>query len=186
MRITTIEETFQGAKIFPVGGRYLRLLETVNPIDVALGIGSKFTETLEGVEAGAWARLKEGLQEFTHVRITTPTLEAVKFVVTDGEAGYDRLFTAFAQARTLALPGNVSVGVAEGAVLAAATRSKVIFLADAGNAGTIYLGPVGVTSANGPVELAPGDMWIEEIAASAAWRGIATVAAQTLRVMTAV
>ena len=186
MQITTIEQTFLGAKNFPIGGRYFRLLETVNPVDVELGRGSKFTEKLEGVEAGAWASLKGDERGFTHVRITTPTNEAVKFVVTDGEAGYDRLFTAFAQARTLALPGSVSVGTAETAVLAALTRSKVIFMADPGNSDAIVLGPTGLTTALSPIVLEPGDMWVEEISASAAWFARSGTAAQTLRVMTAV
>jgi hypothetical protein len=182
VRLTTIEETWAGAKSFNLAGRYFRLLETVNPVDIQFGQGLRADENMAGVEAGAWARFGDG---FDRLRITTSGSEAVKFIVSDGEAGYDRLFTAFAQARTLTLPGNVAVGVAAGVVLAAATRAKVIFRADAANAGTIYLGPAGLTTATATIALGPGDTWVEEIAASAAWSAIATVAAQTLRVLTA-
>lgn len=184
--LATFEETWSGKKAWRIAARYFRLMETVNPVTVRLGRGLRYIETMQDVEAGAWYRAPANEQDFDSIEIETSTSEAVKFVITSGEAGYDRLFTAFAQARNLALPGNVSVGVAAGVALAAATRSKVIFQADAGNAGTIYLGPSGITSANGPIALQPGDMWVEEIAASAAWYAIATVAAQTLRILTAI
>ena len=69
--------------------------------------------------------------------------------------------------------------------LAAATRAKVVFTADPDNLGEIALGPSGVTLANSPILLAPGDSWIDDLAASAAWYAIATQAAQTLRILTA-
>lgn len=191
MNITTVR---QSSVVQPDGtfmlrvtlaGRYFRLLETVNPVTVRLGSGGKAYETLENVEAGAWSRLKAGDRDFDIITITTTTAESVKFVITDGEAGYDRLFVAIAQALTLALPGNVTVGVAEGAVLAAGSRRKVVFRSDPANTGQIYLGPVGVTISNAPICLEPGDIWVEEVASSAQWRGISSLAAQTLRVMTA-
>lgn len=192
MNITTIEQTIaadaSGAYrlILKLSGRYFRLLETVNPVDIQLGRGGKASEKLEGVEAGAWARIPAAAEPFDTIVITAAGAEAVKFVISDGEAGYDRLFTAFAQARTLTIPGNVTVGAAEVAALAAATRSKVVFMADPSNTDNIVLGPSGLTTTNAPIRLEPGDMWIEELSASAAWFALSGTASQTLRVMTAV
>lgn len=186
MRIDTVEYTISAAGIdhFQIVGRYFRLMETLSPINVHFGVrGAVAGRELEQVEAGAWAKLAEGEESFDLITIEGTAGESVKFVVTDGEAGYDRLFTAIAQANTMTLPGNVTVGTSEGAVLAAGSRRKVIFQADSANAGVIALGPVGVLLTNSPVILSPGDMWIEEVAASAAWRGIASVAGQTLRVL---
>lgn len=184
MRINTVQIVIaaSGIEQFQARGRYFRLLETLSPVTVEFGRGGTAYEALRNVEAGAWARTTE---EFDLVTITGTPGQSVKFVVSDGEAGYDRLFTAIAQANTLTLPGGVTVGTSEGAVLAAGARRKVIFRADPGNSGSIALGPAGVTLANAPIVLEPGDAWIEEVAASAPWRGISDTAGQTLRVMTA-
>lgn len=184
--ITTIEETWSGLKQFGLSFRYFRLLETVNPVTVKLG-GRTLNgdEVLQDVEAGAWHEARAGEGDFAFLQITTQGSEAVKFVISDGRSGYDRLFTAFSQARTLTLPGNATVGTTEGAVLAAATRSKVVFTADAGNLGEIALGPSGVTLTNSPIVLTPGDSWVDDLAASAAWYAIASTSGQTLRILTA-
>lgn len=184
MRIITVEITIAagGIEQFQARGRYFRLLETLSPVTVEFGRGGTAYEALEDVEAGAWARTTD---EFDLITITGTAGESVKFVVSDGEAGYDRLFTAIAQANTLTLPGNVTVGTSEGAVLAAGSRRKVVFKAADANVAPIALGPVGVTLANAPIVLNPGDQWTEDTAAAAQWRGISSVASQTLHVMTA-
>jgi len=165
MQITTIEETFNGAKIFPVAGRYFRLLATLNAVDVEFGVGNKFFEKLAGVEAGAWAKVA---REFTHVRVRTSASETVKFVVTDGEAGYDRLFVAVAQAVTSAAPASALVGPAPEVVLAAGSRKRVIFRSDPANLEPMALYPT-VAGVNAAIFLYPGDVWIEDVAPSLEW-----------------
>jgi hypothetical protein len=167
------------------GGRYFRLLETSSPLTVRLGVDHRIIDTLGPVEAGAWSLVKPGERDFDSIFFDSPLAQTVKYVVTDGSAGYDRLFIAIAQALNLNLPGNVAVGVAEGVVLIAASRRKVVFQADSANVDVIALGPVGVTLANSPIVLGPGEIWIEEIASSASWSAISGSAAQTLRILTA-
>lgn len=182
----TKEELLEsGVNEYPIAGHYFELLETLNPVDVKLyNRDGHVLHDDRQVEAGYFVD-RRGVEPFARIELTPGASESVKFLVSDGLAGTRRAYVRQAQARTLELPGNVTVGLAEGAVLAAANRALVLFQSDPGNAGIIALGPVGVTLANAPVILAPGDLWREEIAASAAWRGISTVAAQTLRVMTA-
>jgi hypothetical protein len=85
------------------------------------------------------------------------------------------------QGATLTAPAAVSVGVAATALVAAdATRRSVRFF----NAGTVavYLGPAGVTTANGAVMINPQQLWIETEAAAAAWYGISGTAGQSVRI----
>lgn len=185
--LITVEEALSAGVAKHVGltGRYFRLMESSSPLNIVLTRAGRPQDSLQGVEAGVAHRVPEGDEDFDKIILTSALAQTVKFVVTDGHTSYDRLFVAIAQALTLSLPGNVTVGTSEGAVLAAGSRRKVIFQADSGNAGVIALGPTGVLLTSSPIVLGPGDMWVEEVAASAAWRGIASVATQTLRVLTA-
>lgn len=185
--LITVQESLAAevAKHIGLTGRYFRLLETSSPVSVVLTQNNMKVDELLEVEAGAWHEVPEGAEDFNKIILTSALAQDVKFVVTDGKSGYDRLFVAIAQALTLTLPGNVTVGTSEGAVLAAGSRRKVVFKADDANIAPIALGPVGVTLANAPIILGPGDSWIEEMAASAAWRAVSSVATQSLRVMTA-
>lgn len=186
MLITVTESLSAGvAKHVGLTGRYFRLLESSSPLNIVLTQHGRKAEDLISVEAGVAHRIPEGADDFDKIILTSAIAQTVKFVVTDGNTVYDRLFVAIAQALTLTLPGNVTVGTSEVAVLAAASRRKVTFMADPSNVGTIYIGPTGVTSANAVVVLEPGDVWIEDIASSAAWFARSDTSAQTLRVMTA-
>lgn len=74
----------------------------------------------------------------------------------------------------------VSVGVAATLLAAADTTRKSIRFQNNGTV-SVFIGGVGVTLVNG-FELLPGYGWTEDNAAAAAWYGIASIAAQSVRV----
>lgn len=76
----------------------------------------------------------------------------------------------------------VAVGVAATPLIADATLKKLILRNDHATA-KVALGGAGVTLANGPIVLLPGDMWMEEHAAGAAWHAISDTAATNVQVM---
>jgi hypothetical protein len=184
--LATVQQTFNGANPFPIGGRYFRLLSTVNPVDVKLGRGLKLYEKMDQVEAGAWYLVPDGQDDFSDILITTGASELVKFVVTDGTMGYDRLFATLVQVATMANEAEATVGAAAALVLAAANnRKKIVFRALGSNTGNIALGASGLTIAAAAIVLAPGDEWIETDAAPAAWYAISEIAAQKLEILSA-
>jgi hypothetical protein len=86
------------------------------------------------------------------------------------------------QGSTVTNLAELTVGVAEVSAHAAATSRKSIrWRAPATNTQNIYLGATGITTANGCIELKPGDSWIEVEGANAAWFAIAGGAGQALR-----
>lgn len=176
-----ITQTFNGQVIWNIAGGYFKLLAAAAAVSIKLYKDGACVLSADSVDAGFYQSVA-----FDRVEITCTVSQQVDWLFASQEGGSDRITgtITISGASTLALPGNVAVGVAEVAVLAAATRRKVIFMADKANAGTIYLGPVGVLTTTGAVPLDPGDVWEEIEGASAAWRAIATLAAQTLRVMT--
>ncbi len=180
----TRTETFSGLKEFLITCHYFELLETLNPVDVTLfGENDRVIQADKQVEAGYFED-RRGVDPIRRIEITTSGSEAIKFLCSDGLAGTRRAFVRQAQARAIALPGSATVGTSEGQVLASALRAKVVFLSDPGNSDNIALGPSGVTISNSPILLSPGDMWIEEVSASAAWYAIAGTGSQTLRILT--
>jgi hypothetical protein len=182
----TVTETFSGKRVWEQSFRYFRLLGTVNPVNVKMGRKKQATDTLSQVEAGAWIRAKAGEEDLDWLQIETGASEQVKYVITDGDAGYDRLFASLVQVATLANVAEVTAGLAEGTALAAdANRRKIVFRAKATNTGNIALGATGLAVATSAIVLAPGDVWIETDAAPAAWFAIADLAAQKLEVLSA-
>jgi hypothetical protein len=193
----TKNETFSGRREFPIAGHYFELLSTVSVVDLEFfdSDGRMIANELQ-VEEGYFVD-RRGVRPFARFAIVTGASEAVKFLVTDGFSGQrsaladvtDRAarllgIATIDTADTLTNPAAVTVGVAEVAVLAAAAARKLaVFHAPLANTGDIYLGPTGVTTLIGALKLAPGDTYIEDIAAAAAWFGIATAAAQSLRVL---
>lgn len=174
--ILTVLETWSGKKRFRISGKYFRLLETLSPVTVRFGRGGRLTESAVDVEAGAW--IKDG---FDYLEIETSASESVKFFVSDGEAGYDRIFTAIAQARAME-ESTAVVEVLEAEVLAAGARRKVVFQSDPTNTAPIFLGPPSVNTSS-PIVLYPGDVWVEETLASLSWWGVSTGANQALRML---
>lgn len=85
MEVRYITQTINGTVTVPIGGRYFRVLSTVNPITLEVGFNGQFKAKLENAVAGDAGRVKEGDHPFTALRITTGAAELVKIVVTDGE-----------------------------------------------------------------------------------------------------
>jgi hypothetical protein len=75
----------------------------------------------------------------------------------------------------------VSVGVAVTALVSDATLKRVCFR-NAHATAIVALGGAGVTLANGTIQLQPGDTWIEDDAAGAAWYAISDTAAANIQV----
>lgn len=76
------------------------------------------------------------------------------------------------------------VGVVECRPLEANPRKLAVFKADAANTGVIAIGTAGVTTANTPIVLGPGDEYREDVPEVAGddWYAIASLAGQTLRI----
>lgn len=175
-------------KRFNVAGNFF-LLDDVpaGSVDIDFFLDNrKLDEELRAAVEGWYVIPPQGFDRFT---ITSTLTQAVRFHVCRGRVGANILSGLVTvdnlRANALALPGNVTVGAAEVAVLAAAElRKLIIFRAAADNTDSIALGPTGLTTALASIVLEPGDIWREEVAASAAWYARATAAGQILRVMT--
>lgn len=75
----------------------------------------------------------------------------------------------------------VSVGVAATALVSDATLKR-LYIRNGHATAVVYIGGAGVTTANGAIKLGPGDTWIEEDAAGAAWYAISDTAATNVLV----
>jgi hypothetical protein len=178
----TVLETFTASKSWQLTGHFFRLLSTVSPVDVFLHKTGQPASVARAVEKGFYSR-----EEFDKITIVTSASEAVKFVIADEEAGYDRSFTTVAQASQLTNAPEVTVGngAAAEALAAAASRTYIIFRSLATNTNNIGLGALaGLTLAAAPILLTPGDIWRETKAAPAQWAAITDAAGQKLEILT--
>lgn len=136
----------------------------------AENVGSGFAEKApQGFDKIRLSSAIGGVLDFvtrlgSEVRYDTPPNGAV--VITQG--------TAVSQAA-------VVVGVAA-VMLASANGDRKSVRVFNNGAADIYLGSGGVTTANGAVRLKPGDVWVEDDGAAAAWYGISGTAGQDVRV----
>ncbi len=187
----TISETFaiNETKAFSIPGSYFRLLSTVGPVSVSFFRGgANLGDNALAVESGFFALPDGG---FDRVDVTSPTAQTVKFALTRGRGGYDRtvgdvqiLNTANVKTvlgTTITNTAAVTVGVAETALVAADPARRGLRVLNNGTA-DVWLGGAGVTTVNGCIKLAPGDLWSEDDAPGAAWFGISGAAGQNVRV----
>lgn len=178
-------------------GEYFRLLEVPAPVDVRFyRMGRQVGEAF-GMDTGFYIRPAGG---FDRVAIESATAQDVRLMVLDGTGGYDHfnvdITSALAalqvdivgqaemsvkQGATISDPAAVSVGTAATLIAAASATRKCLRLYNAG-AVDVYLGGAGVTTAAGALKIAPGQLWLENDAAPAAWYGIAGTAGQSVRV----
>lgn len=171
--LVTIQETWLGKKRFRIPGRYVRLLSTLNPVNVKLGRGMKYFDSFDLVEAGAWSRVRPGEPDFDSVMVETSTSELCKFMIADGDAGYDRLITSAVSALACqqeAFVTCVTSTATYNLVLAPATRRKVVFRAPPSNQFPVYLwGTDQAAGSNNALSLQPDDKWVEIEGASLQW-----------------
>ena len=189
----TITQTINGRVSFHIPGGYFRLLSTVNALDVQLFRQNQLVADISQVEAGFAVR-----RAFDRIEIITGASEAVKFFYGADEASYDRysgtvtvsgtVVTDEVRASTVGPETNhvthatpATVSLITGAV---STRKKLVFRARSTNTAAVVIGGAAVT-VNGPVSLAPGAVWEEIEAATAAWYSISSAASQKVDVMEA-
>lgn len=171
-----------------VNGNFFALIDAAGAVDLdfqyvgTAGTGG-FTENSKGMVSG-YSEIFPG--QLTQVVMTSAVTQSVRYGCGNGTARFDKSTIITKQATSQTDTAPATVGVAAGVVLAgSATRQRIIFTADAANAGDIYLGGSGVTVANSAIKLAAGESWIEERVSGAAWYAIASAAAQVLRINTA-
>ena len=174
-----------------VVGSYFRLMEITagNFADVRImRMGSTKTEARQ-VDAGYSYKSPE---DFDGIEIFCNTACTVKFAVSDGSGTYDRTVGSVAisggvsvvRGATLAHAAAVTVGTTAVVALSALAGTKAAyFRADPANTVPICLGGSAVGPSNAVIRLNPGDIYIDDTIAEAAWYAYASAAGQTLQVM---
>lgn len=168
--------TAAGTWSLQVGGDFLRLISSPDVVDVKFFRNGAEIHSAVGMDSGFWVKPAGG---FDRVDIVSATAQTVKIMVGSGEGGYDQV--PINQAVVVYDRTAVSVGVTATALVAQSmTRRGVRFT----NAGTspVYLGSSSVTVAAGAIMLTPGNTWIENDGAPAAWYGISAVAGQSIKI----
>lgn len=158
------------------------LLETAAPVDVEFyNQGARVAQAGQ-VEQGYYS---DNTAAFDRIVITTATPQTLKIAISDGRGGYNRLAGTVSATIVKALAVSelapVSVGVAATLVAAANANRRGLRLYNGGTV-TVLLGGSGVSLANGVIQVAPGQTWVEDDAPAAAWYGISGTAGQSMRV----
>lgn len=175
------------------GGNFFMLVETAGPVDVQLfREGAPTEDSADDVEAGYKAQRPLEWNEpptknyFDYVEVYSPTAQTIRYGVSRGVGGYDRNIGAvdatFVLGDTItAEAARVSVGIAATALVAAGSGRKSVRFYNAGTA-DVWIGSAAVTTGNGAVKIAPGQLWVERDAPNAAWYGISGTAGQNVGV----
>lgn len=162
-------------------GRYIRLMESVGPVNLRVIRQGRVVYDAQAVEAGFYTMPDGGFDAVEVMTMAGPQL--VKVAISDGDGGYDR-YTGTVNLATATVIGNtgpVPIGVYSTLLVAAnAKRKGIRFL----NSGTtiVYLGGVGIDLVNGCLKIAPGEMLLEAEAPSAAWYGVSEGGAGIVKV----
>lgn len=72
--------------------RFFRLISAPAAVTIEFGRGGRLEEKIESIDAGVWFRARPGSPDYAILKITNPGLQAVKWVLADDDAGYDRAF----------------------------------------------------------------------------------------------
>ena len=165
-------------------GKYFRLISVAAALKVEFLRNNTVIYTGTDVEAGFWAIPDDG---FHAIRITSATAQTAKFGVSEGGGGYDptSVQTTIKSATVISAPVSVTVDATGADLLIAADTTATRRLAIFRNAGavTVYIGGADVSS-DSAIALAPGEVWIEDIAPAAAWYGLAASATAAVKVTT--
>jgi len=131
------------------GGRYFRLMGTTSAVDVNFyKDNQKLDESAVGVEAGYYAIPKDG---FDYCRITSAAAQTVKAAITRGTGGYDRTVgdvNATPVLATTIVTADKTIGTSATLIDAGSSGRQSVTMYNAGS-NPIYVGPSGVTTANG-------------------------------------
>lgn len=185
----TFSNSFAGAATWTLQtqGDYFRLVSSPTAVDLIFYRQNQQVATANGMDTGFYIQPVGG---FDRVDVISNVAQTVKIMILTGDGGYDRFNVditsalanlAIAQAVTVNDPAPVSVGVAATALLAAASGRKGARFTNAGTV-DVYLGGVSVTVANAAIKISPGQTWLENEAAPAAWYGISGTAAQSIKI----
>lgn len=148
--------------------RFFRLLSAPLPVTIEFGRAGALTDMIESIDAGVYFRARPGSDDYTILKITNPSLQAVKFVLADDDAGFDRAFGTVSVDSIAALSG-----VAETNTLGSATAASVLLSAanlsrkycslqvPSGAAAGVWIRTDGgaATSAAPSIEILPGQTW---------------------------
>lgn len=168
------------------GGDYFRLVSCPDPVDVKFFRAGQEVASATQMDTGFYLKPAGG---FDRIDIQSATAQTIKIMVLVGDGGYDRFNVDFSGAATISVKQGttindlpaVNIGIAATAIVAADATRKALRMKNAGTA-DIYIGSAAVTVAAAAIKIAPGETWIEDQAAPAAWYGISGVAAQSLRI----
>lgn len=166
-----------GAWQFATFGQYFRLMETGAAVDVVLYRNGQPKIEAAGVQAGYCVEAVE----FDRIEIRSAASQAVKIAYSpEGGGTYDRVAgnvdAKIISANNLlnTAPVTVPASGAETVLVAAnPARARVCFFNSSNPAKDIWIGSPGLNLVNACIKLAAGELWVEEVAAGAAWVAIA-------------
>lgn len=162
-------------------GRYIRLMESVGPVNLRVIRQGRVIYDAQAVEAGFYTMPDGGFDAVEVMTLGDPQL--VKVAISDGEGGYDRYTGSvnMATATSIVNTGVVTVATVATPVVAANTRRKGVRFFNSG-ATVVYLGGSGVDVVNGCLKLNSGEMLLEDAAPGAAWFAVSDGGAGFLKV----
>lgn len=176
-----------------MAGAYFRLLDAVQPVDVAFRKQNRVTQDdATGVLGGFAITLPDG---FDSIELLSATVQTVQIFAGSSRVEYDRAagtvsvsgnVSVIAAAAASTNLGNTTVGVALQVLFGGAntTRQKLAFMADPSNTVGVCIGGATLSLTNAVIKLAPGESWeIDGFGAGLTWYGISTVAGQVVRCM---
>ncbi|AMC34233.1 hypothetical protein [Janthinobacterium sp. B9-8] len=183
----TMSQVFQAAGTWNINylGRYFRLLDTSGgPVTIQFFRQNRAVSEAKDVLGGYWLKVDD--EQFDRVDIITDAAGRVEIAMSnDSSGGYDRISGKVDSRLTPALSvlnkPMLLVGVAESVVIGQNINRASLRLFNASTA-NIWIGGAGLSLTDAAIKLAPGELWVEETAAGAAWVAIADAANAPLKI----
>jgi hypothetical protein len=183
----TMVQVFQTASTWNISylGRYFRLLDTSGgPVTVQFFRQNRMTSEARNVLGGYWLKVDD--DQFDRVDIVTDAAGRVEIAMSnDSSGGYDRVSGKVDSRITSALSvlnkPMLLVGTAETVVIGQNINRASLRLFNASVA-NIWIGGAGLNLTDAAIKLAPGELWVEEAAAGAAWVAMADAANAQLKI----
>jgi len=150
---------------------FFQLVECPAPVTVRFMDGGRVVAESEGVEEGFYCKLAA----WSRVEITSPVQQIIKVILSNGEAGSNRLAGSVRNLpKTADLIINRSgVAVNGTASIAVANRSRTVLRVLNTGPGFVALGAPGLKYSDAVILLGQGEMWQEAAAPGAEWVAVA-------------
>jgi hypothetical protein len=174
----TMSQVFSAAGTWNINflGRYFRLLDTSGgPVTVQFFRQNRAVSEAKNVLGGYWLKVDD--DQFDRVDIITSAAGRVDIAMSnESSGGYDRISgkvdaritpALSVLNRSMLIAGASPILVVDQNVNRASFR---LFNASTAN---VWIGGSGLNLTDAVIKLAPGELWIEETAAGAAWVAIA-------------